>query len=176
MTGIVCISDLIPPLEPGISFQNQYPTQYCITVTSCWLTHQTTLHPPYPLLLGTYHHMNQHGTIMDPHCQLCSLKTMTFLLLHPLCPLHQWTLTKTKSLFETRTGTCILPWRVIPSSHHQLLLILHTWSGGTLAMTASGKKFPVWTTMSLWMLRLPTGSAMMCLKGVAVIISDISKT
>ena len=142
MTGIVRISDLIPPLEPGISFQNQYPTQYCITVTFCRLTRQTTLHPPYPLPLGMYRHMNQHGTTTDPHRQSCSSKTMTFLLLHPLCPLHQWTLTKTESLFEMRTRTRILPRRVIPSSHHQLLL-LHTWSGSALATTASGKKFPV---------------------------------
>ena len=49
MTGIVRISDLIPPLEPGISFQNQYPTQYCITVTSCWLTH----HPPPSLPIAS---------------------------------------------------------------------------------------------------------------------------
>ena len=32
--------------------------QYHTTVTSCQLSHQNTLHPPYPLLLGTYRHMN----------------------------------------------------------------------------------------------------------------------
>ena len=79
---------------------------------------------------------------------------------YPLCPLHQWTLTKTKSLFKMRTRTHILPQRVILSSHHQLLLLLlHTRSGSTLATTTSDKKFPVWTAVALWMLRLPTGSA-----------------
>ena len=42
-----------------------------------------------------------------------SSKTMTFLLLHPLCPLHQWMLMKTESLFKTRMRTHILPQRVI---------------------------------------------------------------
>ena len=86
VTGIVCTSNLIPPLEPGISFQNQYPTQYCTTVTSCLLTHQTTLHPPYPLLLGMYCHMSQHGTFMNLNCQSYSSKTMTF----PLMSLLIW--------------------------------------------------------------------------------------